>query len=343
MSPQERDRMSRTDSAPSVLVTGGAGFIGSHLVQRLVGRGSRVVVLDDFSTGNRENLDHDWAAEGVDLVEGSTTDPELVERLVADTDITFHLASAVGVQLVVSNPLDSLLKNVRGTDNVMSAAARHGRRLLFTSTSEVYGKNSSGALDEEADRLLGSPFKARWVYETSKAFGECLAHSYNREQGSENTVVRLFNTVGPRQTGRYGMVVPTFVRQALDGNPLTVYGDGSQTRCFAHVYDSVRAILELIDNPGSVGNVFNIGSSTEIPIVELARRVIDHTGSESPIEFVPYEDAYDTGFEELGRRKPDTTAIRDLTGWEPTLTVDDAIRDVIAHEQARQGGSPLAA
>jgi UDP-glucose 4-epimerase len=342
MSPQEPERVPETDSTPSILVTGGAGFIGSHLVERLVGRGSRVVVLDDFTTGNRENLEHDWA-EGVDVVEGSTTDGELVDRLVADTDITFHLASAVGVQLVVSNPLDSLLKNVRGTDNVMSATARHGKRLLFTSTSEVYGKNSSGALDEEADRLLGSPFKARWVYETSKAFGECLAHSYHREQGSETTVVRLFNTVGPRQTGRYGMVVPTFVRQALEGKPLTVYGDGSQTRCFAHVFDSVRAILGLIDHPGSVGNVFNIGSSTEIPIVELARRVIDHTGSDSQIEFVAYEDAYDRGFEELGRRKPDTTAIRNLTGWEPTLTVDDAIRDVIAHEQARQGDSPLAA
>jgi UDP-glucose 4-epimerase len=342
MSPQEPDRVSETDSTSSILVTGGAGFIGSHLVQRLVGRGSRVVVLDDFTTGNRENLDHDWA-EGVEVVEGSTTDAKLVDRLVGDTDVTFHLASAVGVQLVVSNPLDSLLKNVRGTDNVMSATARHDRRLLFTSTSEVYGKNSSGALDEEADRLLGSPFKARWVYETSKAFGECLAHSYHREQGSETTVVRLFNTVGPRQTGRYGMVVPTFVRQALEGKPLTVYGDGSQTRCFAHVFDSVRAILSLIDHPGSVGNVFNIGSSTEIPIVELARRVIDHTGSDSQIEFVAYEDAYDRGFEELGRRKPDTTAIRNLTGWEPTLTVDDAIRDVIAHEQARQGDSPLAA
>jgi UDP-glucose 4-epimerase len=342
MSSEEPDAVSRPNSTQNILVTGGAGFIGSHLVQTLVGRGSRVVVLDDFSTGSRENLDHEWAAD-VEVVEGSTTDLDLVERLVARTDVTFHLASAVGVQLVVSHPLDSLLKNVRGTDNVMGATARHGKRLLFTSTSEVYGKNSSGALDEEADRLLGSPFKARWCYETSKAFGECLAHSYHRQQGAETTVVRLFNTVGPRQTGRYGMVVPTFVRQALEGQPITVYGDGSQTRCFAHVFDSVRAILSLIDNDGSIGNVFNIGSSTEIPIVELARRVIDHTGSDSEIEFVAYEDAYDQGFEELGRRKPDTTAIRELTGWEPSLTVDDAIRDVISHEQQRQGGSPLAA
>ncbi|MEY2534907.1 MAG: UDP-glucose 4-epimerase [bacterium] len=343
MSSEEPDAVSRIDSTSKILVTGGAGFIGSHLVQSLVDRGARVVVLDDLSTGNRENLEHDWADGNVDLVEGSTTDEQLVDRLVADSDVTFHLASAVGVQLVVSNPLDSLLRNVRGTDNVMGATARHGKRLLFTSTSEVYGKNSSGALDEEADRLLGSPFKARWVYETSKAFGECLAHSYHRDRGTPTTVVRLFNTVGPRQTGQYGMVVPTFVRQALEGKPLSVYGDGSQTRCFAHVFDTVRGILSLMDTPGSVGNVFNIGASTEMPIVELARRVLDHTESDSEIEFVAYEDAYDKGFEELGRRKPDTTAINQLTGWAPTLTVDDAIRDVISFEQARQGGSPLAA
>jgi UDP-glucose 4-epimerase len=327
-----------------VLVTGGAGFIGSHLVEALTARTDRITVLDDLSTGDRGNLEA-FARDGdgdVELVEGSTLDAELVDRLMADADACFHLASAVGVQLVVSNPLESLLKNVRGTDNVMGAAARHGTRLLFTSTSEVYGKNSSGALDEEADRLLGSPFKARWCYETSKAFGECLAHSLHREQGASMTVVRLFNTVGPRQTGRYGMVVPTFVRQALDGNPLTVYGDGSQTRCFAHVADTIRGILELMDTPGSAGRVFNIGASTEVPIVELARRVIDHTESGSDIAFVPYDEAYDQGFEELGRRKPDTTAIHELTGWQPELTVDDAIKDVVAFERARRGGSAVA-
>src|SRR4051794_2760415 len=189
-----------------VLVTGGAGFIGSHLVEALASRVARVVVVDDLTTGRRENLA--GFESGIDLVEGSTTDAKLIDRLVGEADICFHLASAVGVQLVVSNPLDSLLKNVRGTDNVMSAAARHGTRVLFTSTSEVYGKNSSGALGEDADRLIGSPFKARWCYETSKAFGECLAHSYHRDSGAAMTVVRLFNTVGPRQTGRYGMVVP---------------------------------------------------------------------------------------------------------------------------------------
>jgi UDP-glucose 4-epimerase len=326
-----------------ILVTGGAGFVGSHLVDALVAEGHRVVVLDDLSTGRPENLERALRRDHLELVEGSTLDESTVDRLVADADVVFHLASAVGVQLVVSNPLDSLLKNVRGTDNVMSAVARHGKRLLFTSTSEVYGKNSSGALDEEADRLIGSPFKARWCYETSKAFGECLAHSYHRDRGAAMTVVRLFNTVGPRQTGRYGMVVPTFVRQALTGAPLTVYGDGSQTRCFAHVRDTIRGILALMRTEASVGSVYNIGSSTEIPIIELARRVIDHTGSDSEIEFVAYEDAYEDGFEELGRRKPDTTAIRKLTGWVPELTVDDAIADVVAYERERQGGSPLAA
>ena len=339
--PHDAPLRLRPMSATRVLVTGGAGFIGSHLVDALVRRGDRVVVLDDLTTGIVANLD--GVADDIELVEGSTTDAELVERLVADADLCFHLASAVGVQLVVSNPLQSLLSNVRGADNVMGAAARNDTRLLFTSTSEVYGKNSSGALDEEADRLIGSPFKARWCYETSKAFGECLAHSYHRDRGAAMTVVRLFNTVGPRQTGRYGMVVPSFVRQALDGRPLTVYGDGSQTRCFAHVRDTVRGILGLIDAPGSVGGVYNIGTSTEIPIIEIARRVIEHTESDSEIDFVPYEDAYEDGFEELGRRKPDTTAIRELTGWRPELTVDDAIKDVVAFERQGQGGSSVAA
>jgi UDP-glucose 4-epimerase len=337
MSSADSRAVSRLDSDSRVLVTGGAGFIGSHLVEAMAPRVARIVVLDNLTTGDAANLD--GVSDDVELVEGSTTDAELVDRLMAQTDVCFHLASAVGVQLVVSHPLDALLSNVRGSDNVMGAAARHGARLLFTSTSEVYGKNSSGALDEDADRLIGSPFKARWVYETSKAFGECLAHSYHRDRGAAMTVVRLFNTVGPRQTGRYGMVVPSFVRQALDGSPLTVYGDGSQTRCFAHVDDTVRGIIDLMSTPRSIGGVYNIGSATEVPIVELARRVIEHTRSDSEICFVPYEHAYEDGFEELGRRKPDTTAIRELTGWRSQLTVDDAIRDVIAYERQRRGGS----
>jgi UDP-glucose 4-epimerase len=234
---------------------------------------------------------------------------------------------------------------VRGTDNVLSAAARHGRRLLFTSTSEVYGKNSSGALNEDSDRILGSPFKSRWAYAIAKGFGESMAYGLHRDRRAQMVVVRLFNTVGPRQTGMYGMVLPRFVRQALEGEELTVFGNGTQTRCFAHVHDTVQAMLSLFDNDDAVGGVFNIGSSDEIAIIELARRVIERTGSRSKIQLVPYDEAYDEGFEELGRRQPDTTALRELTGWAPSRTVDDAIDDVILHEQARlavERSSPLA-
>jgi nucleoside-diphosphate-sugar epimerase len=325
-----------TGSRPRrILITGGAGFIGSHLADALIARGDHVTVLDDLSTGRLENLEHLTDGEQIELVEGSSLDADLIDRLMREADACFHLASAVGVQLIVSNPLDSLLKNVRGADNVLSAAARHNRRLLFTSTSEVYGKNSEGALNEDSDRILGSPFKSRWAYAIAKSFGESMAYGLHRDRKAPMITVRLFNTVGPRQTGMYGMVVPRFVRQALDGDDLTVYGNGTQTRCFAHVHDTLNAMLMLFDNDEAVGGVFNIGSSTEIAIVELARRVIERTGSKSKIQLVPYDEAYDEGFEELGRRQADTTTLRKLTGWTPTRTIDDAIDDVIAHEQGR--------
>jgi nucleoside-diphosphate-sugar epimerase len=238
----------------------------------------------------------------------------------------------VGVQLVVSRPLDTLRRNVHGNDIVISAAARRHRRLLFTSTSEIYGKHSDGAVREDSDRIMGAPDKLRWSYATAKAFGEALVYSYVREHGCDMTVVRLFNTVGPRQTGAYGMVLPRFVRQALRGDDVTVYGNGTQSRCFAHVLDVVHAMLLLLDDERVSGRAFNIGCSTEIAIVELARRVIERTESASKIRLVPYEEAYDDGFEELGRRKPDTTALEQLTGWRPARTVDDAIDDVIAYE-----------
>jgi UDP-glucose 4-epimerase len=327
------------------LVTGGAGFIGSHLTDALLSRGNRVTILDDLSTGRLANIEHVLGSPQVSLVEGSVTDSELVDKLMASVDRCFHLASAVGVQLIVSNPLESLLNNVRGTDNVLTSASRHGRRVLFTSTSEVYGKNSSGVLTEDSDHVLGSPFKARWAFAIAKGFGESLAYGLHRASGSETIVVRLFNTVGPRQTGMYGMVLPRFVRQALAGDDLTVYGNGTQTRCFTHVHDSVHGILLLMDEDGSLGNVFNLGAPTEMPIIELARRVIERSNSESNVQLVSYEDAYDDGFEELGRRKPDTTALHGLTGWEPSRTVDDAIDDVIMHERAarvQEGASALA-
>ena len=328
------------------LITGGAGFIGSHLADALVAHGDRVTVLDDLSTGTTDNIAQLLAVPAFEFVEGSTLDVELIDSLVSAADVCFHLASAVGVQLIVSNPLESLLKNVRGTDNVLSAAARHGRRLLYTSTSEVYGKNSQGALNEDSDRILGSPFKSRWAYAIAKGFGESMAYGLHRDRQAAMITVRLFNTVGPRQTGMYGMVVPRFVRQALEGDDLTVFGNGTQTRCFAHVQDTVSGMLTLFEDDRAVGGVFNIGSSHEIAIVELARRVIERTGSNSKIELVPYDEAYDEGFEELGRRQPDTTAIRELTGWSPSRTVDDAIDDVILHEQSRMafqaGNSSLA-
>jgi UDP-glucose 4-epimerase len=248
--------------------------------------------------------------------------------------VCFHLASAVGVQLVVTRPLDTLLCNIRGTDNVISTAARHGRRLLFTSTSEIYGKNSSGALDENSDRILGSPLKARWSYSTAKAFGEALAHGYAREHGAEIVIARLFNTVGPRQKGAYGMVLPRFVRQALAGEDLTVYGTGTQSRCFMHVVDTVHALTLLIESDEAFGDVFNVGSTAEVAIIELAAKVIERTGSRSGVRLIPYESAYADGFEELGRRKPDTTKLSQLTSWQISRTLEETIDDVIAYARS---------
>jgi len=319
------------------LITGGAGFIGSHLVDMLATRGDSILVLDDLSTGERENLSRALGSNLVELVVGSVLDEDLVDDCMRSVDSCVHLASAVGVQLVMTRPLDSLRRNVLGNEIVISAAARHDRPLLFASTSEIYGKRSDGALAEDSDRLLGPPDKLRWSYATSKAFGEALVYSYVRELRARMRVVRLFNTVGPRQSGAYGMVLPRFVRQALHGEDLTVFGNGTQTRCFAHVLDVVHGILLVLDDERAHGRVFNIGSDTEIPIVELARRVIERTASGSAIRLVPYEEAYDEGFEELGRRKPDTAALRELTGWLPARTVDDAIDDVIVYE--RQTGT----
>jgi UDP-glucose 4-epimerase len=316
------------------LVTGGAGFIGSHLVEALVARGDHVVVLDVLSTGDRRNVEHLVASGGAELVEGTILDADLVDDCMGSVDVCLHLASAVGVQLIVSRPLESLLDNVRGTDIVMAAAARRRRRLLFTSTSEVYGKRSDGALKEDSDRVVGSPFVARWGYATAKAFGEALLHCYCRELSAEFTAVRVFNTVGPRQKGAYGMVLPRFVKQALAGHDLTVYGTGAQTRCFVHVADTVHALLLLLEQPDAAGRVFNVGSSVEVPIIELAARVIERAESSSRVQLVPYEDAYGEGFEELGHRVPDTTELTRLTGWTPSRSLEEAIDDVIAYERS---------
>jgi UDP-glucose 4-epimerase len=321
-----------------VLVTGGAGFIGSHLVEALAARGDDILILDDLSTGDRRNVEHLLSSGNVELVEGSILDADLVDGCLSSVDACFHLASAVGVQLVVSQPLETLLCNVRGTDIVISAAVNHRRRLLFTSTSEIYGKNSTGPLHEQSDRVLGSPFKARWGYSTAKAFGEALAHGYSRERRAEITVARLFNTVGPRQKGAYGMVLPRFVKQALSGQDLTVYGTGTQSRCFVHVADTVHALSLLMEADEALGDAYNVGSSVEVPIIELAAKVIERTGSSSRVQLIPYESAYGEGFEELGRRKPDTSRLTDLTGWQMSRSLDETIDDVIAYERSEAEG-----
>lgn len=292
-----------------------------------------MLVLDDLSTGRAENLDHLTDSDRFKLVEGSVLDHNLVDDLMSGCDRCFHLASAVGVKLIISQPLESLLANVRGNDIVISAAANHGRRLLLSSTSEIYGKNSGGALSETSECILGSPYKSRWAYATAKAVGEHLVYGYHREQGLSAAVARIFNTVGPRQTGAYGMVLPRLVKQALAGEDLSVYGDGIQSRCFTHVLDTVHALVLLMDCEEATGRVFNVGSDGEVAIVELARRVIERARSTSAVRFVPYEQAYGEGFEELGRRTPDTTALRETTGWTATRTIDEAIDDVIGYQQ----------
>jgi nucleoside-diphosphate-sugar epimerase len=315
------------------LVTGGAGFIGSHLTDSLAQRGDQVLVLDDLSTGTLANLEDALETGRVEFVEGSVCDEDLVVECMESVDVCLHMAAAVGVKLIVDRPVDSLLRNVRGTDLVISAAAALRRKLLYASTSEIYGKNGRGALNESSDRILGPPSTTRWSYSTSKAFGEVLAFGYHRELGAQMVVARLFNTVGPRQTGFYGMVLPRFVRQALAGEDLTVYGDGTQTRCFAHVADTVRALLLLLDCEEADGAAFNVGSTREIEILELARRIIDRTGSDSQIRFIPLEVAYEPGFEEVSHRRPATDALMGITGWAPQHSVDTAIDDVIAYER----------
>jgi nucleoside-diphosphate-sugar epimerase len=319
------------------LITGGAGFIGSHLADRLIAAGDEVVLLDDLSTGRAENIEHLRSFASVEFVEGCVTDAALVGELMADADRCIHLASAVGVQLIVDRPLESMLRNTRGMEVVTETAARERVRLLVASTSEIYGKSST-ALHEDSDRVLGSPAKSRWTYANAKVHGEMLAFGYHKATGAENIVVRFFNTVGPRQSGMYGMVVPRFVRQALEGEDITVYGDGTQSRCFTHVDDSADALLQLMDCDEAIGQPFNIGCPTEVTIQELATEVVRMTGSASRIRHVPYEEAYGEGFEELGRRKPDTTRIEKLIGWRPRHSIETAIADIIAHEQASGSG-----
>jgi UDP-glucose 4-epimerase len=312
------------------LITGGSGFVGSHLVDRLLAAGQSVVVLDNLSTGQLSNVDAAGRNPRFRFVQGSVLDELIVDELVHECDTVVHLAAAVGVQLVVAEPLRSLTTNIRGSENVIGAAHRYRRTLLITSTSEIYGKNSAGPLHEDADRILGSPSVSRWAYSTAKAVDEILANAYHRERGLPAIIVRLFNTVGPRQSPAYGMVIPRLVRQALRNEPLTVFGDGLQTRCFVHVRDAVAALTDLLDEPRAIGGTFNVGHTEEISMVDLAEEIRGLTESRSPIELIPYDRAYGEGFEDMRRRVPDTTRIRNLIGWEPTQSLRSILTDTIA-------------
>jgi UDP-glucose 4-epimerase len=307
------------------------GAEDSHLVDALLDRGDSVLVLDNLSTGRLTNLEHGATHPNLRFVQGSVLDEPLVDELVNECDTVVHLAAAVGVKLIVEHPLRSITTNIRGSENVIGTAHRYRRKVLLASTSEIYGKNGSGPLSETADRVLGDPSIARWAYSTAKAVDEMLASAYHRERGLPTVVVRLFNTVGPRQSPTYGMVIPRLISQALAGEPLTVFSDGTQTRCFCHVADVVRALLMLMEHPDAVGEVYNVGSTEEVSIAELARRVLMVTGSRSSIEYIPYAQAYGIGFEDMQRRLPDVTKLRALTGWVPRFDLDHILADTVAN------------
>ena len=313
-----------------ILVTGGAGFIGSHLCERLIKDGHAVTAIDNFSTGSASNLVNLTGVERFKLIEGSILDTKLLLRQVKESDYIFHLAAAVGVFNIVNNPLASLLTNIRGTENVLEAALETKTPVFLTSSSEVYGKNVSDSLKESDDRILGSPVTLRWSYSEAKAIDESLAYAYFVEKQLETRIVRFFNTVGPRQLGAYGMVVPRFVKSALANEPITIYGDGNQTRCFAHVYDVIDAVISIAFADNTVGKVINIGNDFEISINALAQKIITETGSKSEIVYMPYEEAYGDGFEDMERRVPNIDLINELVGWKPKRDLRTVITDISA-------------
>jgi UDP-glucose 4-epimerase len=313
------------------LITGGAGFIGSHLAEHLLARGDEVLVLDNLSTGSIENIAHLKGHPGFDYTIDSVSNGPLVAEMIDRSDVVFHLAAAVGVKLIVEQPVHTIETNVHGTEVVLKHASKKKKLVFVASTSEVYGKSTDVPFREDADLVLGATAKHRWAYACSKLIDEFLALAYWKERRLPVVIVRLFNTVGPRQTGQYGMVLPTFVRQALTGEPLTVFGDGTQSRSFTYVGDVVDALAKLAVEPRAVGEVFNIGGTDEIAIGELAERVRALTGSRSVIRFVPYDEAYEAGFEDMPRRVPDITKVRGLIGFEPRVSLDDMIRRVTEH------------
>jgi UDP-glucose 4-epimerase len=318
------------------LITGGAGFIGSHLADVLLNRGASVTIIDDLSTGSIENIRHLKQTPKFHYVIDSIMQRSLLAELVDDCDLVFHLAAAVGVRLIIESPVRTLHTNIRGTELVLDMAAKKKKKVLITSTSEVYGKTSKIPFHEDDDLVMGPPVRGRWSYACSKAIDEFLALAYHREHGLPVVVTRLFNTVGPRQTGMYGMVVPRFVKQALAGQPVTVYGDGKQSRCFGWVIDVVNALIDLADMPDAVGQIFNIGSDDEITIMELAKIVKEVTGSDSPIQCIPYSEAYGEGFEDMQRRVPDLTRIREIIGYRSTRRIREIVTAVAEHIARKQ-------
>ena len=311
-----------------ILVTGGAGFIGSHLCERLISEGHKVTAIDNFSTGDALNLIGLAESSNFNLVKGSILDTTILNPLVKDAQYIFHLAAAVGVFNIVNNPLASLLTNIRGTENVLEAAHATKTPVLLTSSSEVYGKNISDSLKESDDRILGSPVTLRWSYSEAKAIDESLAYAYFVEKHLETRIVRFFNTVGPRQLGAYGMVVPRFVKAALADEPITIYGDGNQTRCFAHVYDVIDAVMAIAFADNTIGKVINVGNNFEISINGLAKKIIEKIGSKSEIIYVPYAEAYGDGFEDMERRVPNIDLINQLVGWKPNRDLSTMITDI---------------
>ena len=312
------------------LVTGGAGFVGSHLVDRLIVDGHSVTVLDDFSTGRRENLLQHANEKLLELVEGDILKADLVDDLTSKVDRVFHLAAAVGVFNILEHPLKSIRTNIEGSENVFNACLKHKRPIFITSSSEIYGKNSSDLLKEDSDRIIGAPQKIRWSYSDAKAIDEAIAISMHKQHGLETRIARLFNTVGPRQVGRYGMVVPRFISAALSNSPITVYGNGEQTRCFGHVLDIVEALIQLETKSEAIAKPINVGVNQEISILNLAKRILEISESKSEILFQSYEDAYLMGYEDMQRRVPDNSLLTQITNWRPIKDIDNIIEDIIA-------------
>lgn len=315
-----------------VLITGGGGFIGSHLSELLLQDDStKITVVDSLSTGKFNNIRHLAGKQNYRLIVGDVTDFNLIEPLVAEADHIYHLAAAVGVRRIIEQPVETIETNILGTEAVLKLAAKYHKKVLIASTSEVYGKNTNIPFSEDDDSVFGATVKSRWSYACSKAIDEFLALAYHKEKGLPVVIVRFFNTVGPRQTGRYGMVIPSLVQQALRNEALTIYGDGQQSRCFTHVRDSIRCQQALMNEPRAVGQIFNLGSQQEVTIEELAKRIIEMTGSQSELRYIPYSEAYEAGFEDMRRRVPDTTKVRKLLGFAPDSDLDGILQDVIEY------------